>query len=259
MKLRDNSSRPELWTQKGPMMLGSSAAMAGVHAAVNRHAESDEAVLLIGEGGTGKELVARAIHRLSRRAEGPFEVVEGGTGGPAVQEADVLNFNLALWGDEAVAGLLQTGAGGTVFVEEIVGTGLSSQVRLLENLAEASPPRIDGSESTVRFIFATRFDTLAAVQAGLLSPDLYARLHPTALELPPLRDRGEDVQLLAEYFLTYYAHVHGRPRPELAGETAAVLVEYAWPGNIRELRHAMERAVVLADGGYVQPSQLILD
>ncbi|HTY99619.1 MAG TPA: sigma-54 dependent transcriptional regulator [Rhodocyclaceae bacterium] len=218
-------------------------------------------VLVTGESGTGKELLARYLHLHSRRAGALFVAVNCG----AFQEELLAN---ELFGHEKGAftgadrlkrGLAEVAEGGTLFLDEIAEMSLPMQVKLLRVLQEREVLRVGGTEPVkvdVRFIAATNRDLSAAVAAGRFRSDLYFRLNVVNLVLPPLRDRRDDVPLLAYYFLKKHALAMGRQVTDIGPPAMAMLTEYDWPGNVRELANVIERGVALARGGLIEPQHL---
>jgi DNA-binding NtrC family response regulator len=215
-------------------LIGTCAAMRQVQVLAARVAATDAAVLLLGEAGTGKSLLAHVIHRRSAR------------GARALATLDLA----ALWsdGEAALAAALEAvDCTGTLYLDEIGGLPLALQARLAAWLER---------HEAVRLIAGSRHDH-AALQRGLVGADLLDRLSTVQITLPPLRDRGEDVRALAEHFLRVFARRHGRGDLALADAAAAAIASAPWPGNVRELRHAIERAVVLAGGGVLEVEDVL--
>jgi DNA-binding NtrC family response regulator len=244
-----------------PPLLGSSAAMKHVLEMVGVVAASDATVLVLGESGTGKELVARAIHAASARRYNPLVVVSCGALPEGTLESE-------LFGHEAGAftgargrhkGKFETAEGGTLFLDEIGEVGPRVQVDLLRVLEEKVVTRL-GANTPIpvdfRVVTATHRDLPALVKAGQFREDLFWRLNVFTIEVPPLRERPEDVGVLAEHFLEKFARAMGRPGLRLAPDTLATLQSYPWPGNVRELQNAIERAVVVGGGPLVLPADL---
>jgi len=210
-------------------------------------------VLLLGETGTGKGLVARAIHYQSPRAAGPFVEINCAAIPPSLLEAELFGYERGAYTDARTAkpGLFEAAEGGTLFLDEIGHMDPSLQVKLLQAIEDKSVRRLGGLRSKtnkVRIITATNRDLEAAIAEGAFRQDLYFRIKVLTIEIPPLRTRGADIPLLARHFLDHFAKQYGRPRKELSPETEAVLLAYPWPGNVRELAHVMERAVLLHGG-----------
>jgi DNA-binding NtrC family response regulator len=218
-------------------------------------------VLLLGETGTGKGLVARAIHYQSSRAAGPFVEINCAAIPPALLEAELFGYERGAYTDARTAkpGLFEAAEGGTLFLDEIGHMDPSLQVKLLQAIEDKSVRRLGGLRPktiNVRIITATNRDLEAAIAEGAFRQDLYFRIKVLTLEIPPLRTRDADITLLARHFLDRFAKQYGRPRKGLSPETEAVLLAYPWPGNVRELAHVMERAVLLHGGPTVKIEDL---
>jgi DNA-binding NtrC family response regulator len=227
--------------------LGRSIAMRRVFAMLPRIAASNATVLLEGETGTGKTLIAEAIHQASPRADAPFVIVDCGAIPPTLIESELFGHEKGAFTGAAQGriGSIESAAGGTVFFDEIGELPLDLQPRLLRAIEDHTIKRIGGSDAhkvDFRVIAATNQDLRTAVNRGAFRGDLYYRLHVASLRLPPLRERREDIPLLVE---TFHEHLTGHPGapPELIDE----LCRHDWPGNVRELRAAIERAVLLGD------------
>lgn len=235
-----------------PNMVGTSPAMRRVYATVEKVARTDATVLISGESGTGKEIVAKAIHRNSRRKAGPFIVVNCGAIPEGLLESEMFGHRKGAFtgavGD--APGLLEAADGGTVFLDEVGEMPLALQVKFLRALqeneitriGETRPRRID-----VRFIAATNRSLPKMVEDGLFREDLFFRLNVVPLELPPLRERREDIPLLADYFLRDCGQRYDAPDLKMDREVYRALMAHPWPGNVRELKNVIERMVVLAD------------
>jgi len=242
-------------------LIGKSPKMQELFQLLRGIAESESTVLLQGESGTGKELVARAIHSMSPRREKPFVALNCGGLTETLLESELFGHVRGAF-TGAVAdkkGLFQMAHGGTLFLDEIGETPPSMQVKLLRALEEGEIRPVGGMQAIrvdVRVIAATNRDLEAAVHAGTFRADLFYRLNVIAITLPPLRERLEDLPLLVEHFLAKYnAKLKKRIR-EVAPEALALLLDYPWPGNIRELENVIERAVVLTRGEILLPEAL---
>jgi len=228
---------------------------------VRKAAEHDVAVLLLGESGTGKSVVARALHQLSARRERPFVVVNC----PTLSE-DLLSSELfghvkgAFTGAvRDQAGRVESADGGTLFLDEIAEVPPSLQAKLLRFLQDKQFERLGESRTRhadVRILAATNRKLDAEVAAGRFREDLYFRLNTVEVTLPPLRDRPDDILPLARTFLEFIAKSMRRPTPDLSDEAAQALLAHRWPGNLRELRNTLERALILAPGSVLQLSAL---
>jgi DNA-binding NtrC family response regulator len=242
-------------------MVGSSPKMRDVYRLVEGVATSNSTVLVTGESGTGKELVARAIHDRSRRAKMPMVTINCGAIPAELVESELFGhtrgaFTTAM---SARAGLFEAANGGTLFLDEIGDLPVTSQVKLLRTLqsGEVKPIGSDTVKTVdVRVIAATNVDLKAAISSGTFRQDLFYRLNVLRLHLPPLRERGDDVLLLAHHFIQKHAALANKPAPRLSHEAAMLMQQYPWPGNVRELEHAIEHAVVLTSGDVIAPNSL---
>ena len=241
--------------------VGTAPEMLAIYKTVARVATHDTTVLIQGETGTGKEMVARAIHYAGPRSAGPFVVVEC----TALPET---LFESELFGHERGAftgavrtrrGLLEMASGGTCFLDEIGDLSPALQAKLLRVLQERVVRRVGGNETIpvdFRVIAATNRDLRKRVEDGEFREDLFYRLNVVTIRLPALRDRRQDIPLLAQHFLGKYRQAEGKPASGLARETLDLLVDYHWPGNVRELEHVIERAVALASSELILPENL---
>ncbi len=225
---------------------------------IERVAPTDSAVLVLGESGTGKELVARALHERSLRAARPFVPIHCGALPREVLESELFGHEKGAFTGAVAAkpGLVELADGGTLLLDEIGEMEPDSQVKLLRALETGTFFRVGGTRPRrvdVRIVAATNRDLAEAMRRGEFRQDLYYRINTIAIALPPLRDRREDVALLARHFVESNA-AYGVKR--LSPAALAALEAYAWPGNVRELQHAIERAVILAKGDDIQPDDL---
>jgi len=242
-------------------MIGKSPAMQTVFRTVQKVAEYKTNVLITGESGTGKELVARAVHDLSPRAAGPFVAVNCGAIPEPLLESELFGHRKGAFTDASrdKRGLFEEANGGTLFLDEIGELPLALQVKFLRAIQEEEIRRLGDTKDTpvdVRVVAATVRSLLEETEAGRFREDLYYRLNVLPVHLPPLRDRPEDIPLLAEHFTRHYAGKHGVHVEGIAPEAMRLLLEYAWPGNVRELENTIERAMVLCDGARIEPSVL---
>jgi DNA-binding NtrC family response regulator len=228
---------------------------------VSRVAPTDSTVLLLGESGTGKELVARSLHLLSRRSQGPFVAVNVGALPEALVESELFGHARGAFtnasGDRI--GLVAEADHGTLFLDEIGDMPLPAQVKLLRTLENGEVRRIGENAPRmvdVRVVAATHRDLQSLVAEGRFRADLYFRLNVVQLELPPLRERREDIGLLASYFLDRAARRQERGALEFRPEAMALLEKYDYPGNVRELENAIEHAVTLSEGARIGPGDL---
>jgi transcriptional regulator with GAF, ATPase, and Fis domain len=231
-------------------MVGESAPMREVYRRIARVAPTDSTVLITGESGTGKELVARAIHRNSPRAERPFVAINGAAITETLLESELFGHEKGAF-TGAVAqkpGKLEIAAGGSVFLDEIGELAPALQAKLLRVLQDKTFERVGGTRPVqvdFRLLAATNRDLKAAIDEGRFRQDLYYRLNVVALEMPPLRERAEDVPALADWFLRRHRDQSRRPLKGFSPEVLEALSAYDWPGNVRELENAVEHAVIL--------------
>jgi len=216
-------------------------------------ASTTATVLVMGENGTGKEVLARAIHAESPRARGPFVGVSCAALPEALIESELFGHEKGAFTDAAQArkGRFELADGGTLFLDEISELSPAIQVKLLRVLQERSFERLGGTKTLtvdIRLIAASNRDLEAMIEAGTFRRDLYYRLNVVPLVLPPLRDRQDDIPVLAAHFAQKFAAKHARPKPELDPQLLEALQDYEWPGNVRELENLIERIVVLTDG-----------
>ena len=243
---------PEVLTQYAPMQ--------AVLSLVERVAKSDSPVLVCGESGTGKELIARALHRLSGRGNNPLVDINCAAIAENLLESELFGHEKGAFTGALgrKTGLFELAAGGTLFMDEIGELDPKLQGKLLRALEQGQFFRVGGTqkvEVSVRIVAATNKDLQRAVQDGTFRSDLYYRINTISIDLPPLRDRAVDIPLIARHFLQQYG---GANPPSLTEEAMAALQAYRWPGNIRELRNVIERAVLLANGGVIGAQDLPL-
>lgn len=237
-------------------IIGDSPAMADVFRLTRRVANRLTTVLLTGETGTGKELVARAIHRLSPRASGPFVRVNCGALSESLLESELFGHVKGAFtsAHENRTGRFEAAHGGTVFLDEIDSVSYTLQVKLLRVLQEQEFERV-GDTKTIRvdcrIVAATNRDLLEEIDEGRFREDLFYRLNVIEILLPPLRERTTDIPLLVDHFLACFVGPEAE-LPEVPAATVELLVAYAWPGNVRELENYVERALVLGDGKSLQ-------
>ena len=242
-------------------IVGASPKMQRIFRLVTKVAPTDSSVLLLGESGTGKELIARSIHLQSRRAAGPFVAVNVGALPESLIESELFGYVRGAFTGAASEreGLVESADGGTLFLDEIGDMPPTTQVKLLRTLESSELRRLGDNHLRVvdiRVIAATHRDLLAEAEAGRFRHDLYYRLNVVQIELPPLRERREDVGLLASYFLDRAARKNGRPPMRFTPEVEDLLERYDWPGNVRELENAIEHAAAVTEGPVVRPADL---
>ena len=234
-------------------MIGGSSAMRKVFETIELVAHSDVDVLVVGETGTGKELVARSIHRRSRRAAGPFVPVDCGAIPESLLESEFYGHEKGAFtgADSRRIGLLEFADRGTFFLDELGELPMLLQVKLLRTLQERKIRRVGGREEIdvdVRIVAATARNLDEMIRQNQFRQDLYYRINVVRIDLPPLRERGDDIGLLAEYMAQRYGREMGRQIKSITPEAYQVLAQYRWPGNVRELQNVIRRAIALAKG-----------
>lgn len=246
-RLREELSRPPGFTH----LMGTSQALERVLKQARSVAATSATVLLSGENGTGKEMLARAIHQESPRANGPFVAVSCAALPEALIESELFGHEKGAFtsATQSHKGRFELADGGTLFLDEIGDLSAAVQVKLLRVLQEREFERVGGTKTltvNIRLIAASNRDLEKEVSQGRFRQDLYFRLNVVPLHLPPLRERPEDIPILAAHFAAKSAQKYGQPTPELDPELVEVLVDYDWPGNVRELENLIERLVVLS-------------
>jgi two-component system response regulator HydG len=234
-------------------MIGGSPAMRKVFETIEQVASSDVDVLVVGETGTGKELVARSIHRRSRRAGGPFVPVDCGAIPENLLESEFFGHEKGAFtgADNRRIGLLEFADRGTFFLDELGELPLLLQAKLLRTLQERKIRRVGGRDQIdidVRVVAATARNLDEMIRQGQFRQDLYYRINVVRIDLPPLRERGDDIGLLAEYMAHRYGREMGRQIKSITPEAYQVMQQYRWPGNVRELQNVVRRAIALAKG-----------
>jgi len=242
-------------------LIGESEAMQRVFSAIDKAASTYATVLISGESGTGKELLARAIHYNSSRASSPFVPVNCGAIPEELLESELFgHIKGAFTGaTETRAGFFQTADGGTIFLDEISETSLSMQVKLLRVLQDKEVCMVGSTRSRkvdVRILASTNKDLLSLVKKGAFRDDLFYRIHVITIELPPLRERGDDILLLIQHFSTKFATEVGKGTPQFSDKALQILRNYHWPGNIRELENVVQRLVIMTDGDLIEVPDL---
>jgi len=241
-----------LSTQMFEEVVGCSEAISSVTDQVIRVAPSDATVLITGETGTGKELIARAIHRRSHRSRSPFVRMNCAATPASLIAAELFGYEKGAFtgAHQRHPGRFEVAHHGTIFLDEIGDVPAETQIALLRVLQEREFERVGGTRSIpvdVRVIAATNCDLPAAVRLGKFRQDMFYRLNVFPIHVPPLRERPEDILLLAEYFIARYAAKAGKTIRRVDKRTAQLLESYDWPGNIRELQNVIERAVIFCD------------
>jgi DNA-binding NtrC family response regulator len=242
-------------------MLGQSTAMQKIFDLIQDVAPTDSTVLITGETGTGKGLAAKAIHTNSPRCEGPFVVVNCGAFSEHLLESELFGHQKGAFTDakDTKKGRLELAHGGTLFLDEIGEISMRMQIDLLRVLEDRVFYRVGGTqpiEADFRVIAATNKDLEEAVKAASFREDLYYRINVIHFEMPPLRERKEDIPLLAEHFLRRFSQETNKPIDQISRESMDEMMLYEWPGNVRELENAIERAVVVGKGRRIFPENL---
>ena len=240
---------------------GKSQRMLDVYKLVARVAPSTATVLVVGESGTGKELAARAIHTRSPRANKPFVPVNCTALSESLLESELFGHARGAFTGAVAAkrGLFETANGGTLFLDEIGDMGPKMQAQILRVLQDGEMRPVGGTEAIrvdVRLVCATNRDLEAEVKSGRFREDLYFRINVVTVRMPPLRDRAGDIPILVRHFIAKIARRETRAEASVSPEALEILCRYAWPGNVRELENAIERAMAMAKGNVVLPSDL---
>ena len=244
-------------------LVGESEAVRRVFGLVQRVAPTDATVLVLGENGTGKELVAHAIHQASRRREGPFVPISCGAIPEMLLESELFGHERGAFTDayRTREGKFEVANGGTIFLDEIGELPVHLQVKLLRFLQDHVIERVGGREplkADVRVVAATNRDLKSAIASGGFREDLFYRLSVLTIQVPPLRERGDDMRILAEYFLEYYGRHHKRRLKGFTQSGLRAIQDHAWPGNVRELENRVQRGVIMARDAYLRPEDLEL-
>jgi Nif-specific regulatory protein len=260
-ELLDRHEKLVAQTAQDTALVGESPPIQSIRATVRRIADTDLAVLLLGENGTGKEVVARSIHFGSRRRKHPFIAVNCAALTETLLESELFGHEKGAFTDahEARAGKFELASGGTLFLDEIGDMSLAGQAKLLRVLEDKTIVRVGGSRpihTDVRVLAATNQKLAELVRAKRFREDLYFRLNVVTLELPPLRERGNDTMLLAEHFLREFSRRAGRRMPKFTAAARKRLESHTWPGNVRELRNLMERLAYLSSGDRIEAEDL---
>ena len=245
-------------------LVGQASAIQRLLRQINRVAKVDAPALICGESGTGKELVAQAIHSSSKRADAPFVVVNCGAIPAALIQSELFGHEKGSFtgADRQRRGLIETANGGTLFLDEIGDLPLDMQTNLLRFLQESTIDRVGATRAIhvdVRVIAATHVDLEAAVASGAFRKDLYYRLNVLPLAVPPLRERGDDIALLAQHFFQKFASDRGCRLKGFSRRAMVAMAAHDWPGNVRELINRIRRAMVLAEGKLIVPADLGLE
>lgn len=244
-------------------IIGNSPAIREVFSLIDKVAKTDANVLILGENGTGKELIARAIHQRSLRHDNNFVSVDMGAITETLFESELFGHKKGAFTDarEDRPGRFELANSGTLFLDEIGNLSLSLQSKLLSALQSRQITRVGSNQQIsvdIRLICATNMPLAKMVQEGTFRQDLLYRINTVEIQVPPLCDRVEDIQLLAQHYLEHYAKKYHKPVRKIADEAMDKLKRYAWPGNIRELQHSIERAVIMTDSETLHESDFLL-
>jgi len=263
LKIEATQDKPLSGRKRYHRLVGESEQIRSVFTLIQRVAPTDATVIVVGENGTGKELIAHAIHQASRRREGPFVPINCGAIPETLIESELFGHERGAFTDahRMREGKLEVAGGGTVFLDEIGDLPTHVQVKLLRFLQDKVVERLgsrEGHRVDVRVVAATNRDLKAAMAEGRFREDLFYRLSVVTIEAPPLRERGDDIRLLAEYFLDFYARHHKRRLRGFTQSALRALQAHPWPGNVRELENRIQRAVILSRDPHVRPEDLEL-
>ena len=251
----------ELGSKTSIRIVGDSIQWRDVLKRATRVAATDTTVLLTGESGTGKEIVARFIHRASRRSKSPFVALNCAALPEQLLESELFGYERGAFtsAHQTKPGQIELASGGVLFLDEVSEMSLSAQAKFLRVLQEREFQRLGGTrtlKANIHVVAATNRDLRKAVQRGTFREDLFYRLQVFDIQIAPLRDRPEDLLPLSHMFLDEIARSFGRPPAGLSEDARAAVLGYRWPGNVRELRNALERAAILCDGGLIQAEHL---
>lgn len=244
-------------------LIGRSEAMLEVIRTIEKISGTDANILLLGENGTGKDLIAKAICQNSPRSSAPFVPIDLGAIPETLFESELFGYEKGAFTDarKDKAGRMETASGGTLFLDEIGNLSMSMQSRLLTAIEKRQISRLGATQVRnidIRLICATNADIHNMVTNGTFRQDLLYRINTIEIHIPPLRERGQDILLLAGHFLKRYCYKYKKDIRGFTRDTQQKLLHYNWPGNVRELQHAVERAVILASGSMLQPENFML-
>jgi DNA-binding NtrC family response regulator len=242
-------------------LLGESEALRRVFNTIEKVASSSATALITGESGTGKELIARAIHYKSPRLSAPFVPVNCGGIPEGLLESELFGHVKGAFtgATKTQAGFFQTADGGTIFLDEISETSIAMQVKLLRVLQDKEVCMVGANRTSkvdVRIIAATNKDLFSLVKKEAFREDLYFRLNVITIDIPPLRERGDDILLLVNHFSSKFAEECGKPTPRFTDKALKVLMNYNWPGNVRELENVIQRLIIMAEGDLIEVPDL---
>lgn len=271
--LKNAIDRGKLLKQVGPEpddeqgfegIIGQSPAMRAVFGMISNVAPTESSVMIRGESGTGKELVAAAIHNRSKKSDGPYVPINMATLPAELVESTLFGHEKGAFtgADSQRIGACEEAQGGTLFLDEITEMPIDLQPKLLRFLQEKTFRRVGGTKditSDARIVSATNRNPLQAIQDGLLREDLYYRLNVIPIDLPPLRERSGDIALLASFAMHRVAAMNSKAFTKLSASCIEKLSKYAWPGNVRQLLHTIERAIIMNDGNALQAEMVVID
>lgn len=243
-------------------IIGESSVMQEVFTTINKLSNTDANILILGENGTGKDVIARLIYRCSPRYGKPFVTIDLGSIPEQLFESELFGFEKGAFTDakKSKAGRMEVATSGTLFLDEIGNLSLPMQSKLLTAIEKRQISRLGNTQTVpidVRLICATNADIRQMVEDGNFRQDLLYRINTIEIHIPPLRERGNDIILLADHFLDRYTRKYKKKIHGLTREAKNKLLKYAWPGNVRELQHTIERAVILGDGSMLKPENFL--
>ena len=243
-------------------IIGESSVMQEVFTTINKLSNTDANILILGENGTGKDVIARLIYRCSPRYGKPFVTIDLGSIPEQLFESELFGFEKGAFTDakKSKAGRMEVATSGTLFLDEIGNLSLPMQSKLLTAIEKRQISRLGSTQTVpidVRLICATNTDIRQMVEDGNFRQDLLYRINTIEIHIPPLRERGNDIILLADHFLDRYTRKYKKKIHGLTREAKNKLLKYAWPGNVRELQHTIERAVILGDGSMLKPENFL--
>ena len=243
-------------------IIGESSVMQEVFTTINKLSNTDANILILGENGTGKDVIARLIYRCSPRYGKPFVTIDLGSIPEQLFESELFGFEKGAFTDakKSKAGRMEVATSGTIFLDEIGNLSLPMQSKLLTAIEKRQISRLGSTQTVpidVRLICATNADIRQMVEDGNFRQDLLYRINTIEIHIPPLRERGNDIILLADHFLDRYTRKYKKEIHGLTREAKNKLLKYAWPGNVRELQHTIERAVILGDGSMLKPENFL--
>lgn len=246
-----------------PLLIGECPAMQRIKSTMKKFACADASILILGENGTGKDVVARLLHYLSDRKEGPFVSIDLGSIPEQLFESELFGYEKGAFtgANTAKAGRMEAASGGTLFLDEIGNLPLQYQAKLLTAIEKKEITRVGGTvpkKIDVRLLCATNANIRRMVGEKTFRQDLQFRINTLEINIPPLRDRGEDILLLADFFLAKYTKKYNRNIRGLSRDAKIALMRHDWPGNVRELQHTIERAVIMEESSVIKHYNLML-